>query len=436
MKKLLIISPHFPPLNAPDMQRTRMSLPYYRAGGWEPVVLTLVDEYQDGVREPELMATIPADVRVIRIPAIPVRAARWWGLGNTGLRMLPSLLWHGSKLLRAEKFDLVFFSNTQFITFPLGRLWRRWFDVPYVIDIQDPWRTDYYERGDSRLPPGGWKYQFARLQAWLLEGWTYRRVGAVMSVSPSYLDDLRTRYPAFAHVPAEVIRFGGSREDLVQAASQPLEQPLFHKTQGEIHFLYTGASGPVMPHSLSVLFDGLRLYREKSPARAARLRFHFIGTSYVAFGQGVPSVLPVAEDAGVADLVTEIPHRIGHLEALRLQQSADVLLLPGSSDLAYSPSKIYPYFLSGRPILGIVFRQSVMENLMDELNCATLVRFTPGEPKDTAYAALATFFDQALAGFPLGSLPVRAEAQFAQLYHAPQLTRRQCALFDRAIATS
>jgi hypothetical protein len=436
VKKLLIISPHFPPLNAPDMQRIRMSLPHYRAGGWEPVVLTLMDEHQDGVREPELMATIPSDVRVIRIPALPVRAARWWGLGNTGLRMLPYLLWHGSKLLRAEKFDLVFFSNTQFITFPLGRLWRRWFDVPYVIDIQDPWRTDYYERKDSRQPPGGWKYQFARLQAWLLEGWTYRRVSAVMSVSPSYLDDLRARYPAFARVPAEVIRFGGSREDLVQAAAQPLEQPRFHKPQGEIHFLYTGASGPVMPHSLAVLFDGLRLYREKNPERAARLRFHFIGTSYVAFGQGVPSVLPVAELAGVADLVTEIPHRIGHFEALRLQQAADVLLLPGSSDLAYSPSKIYPYFLSGRPILGVVFRQSVMENLMDELNCATLVRFTPHEPKDAAYGALAKFFDQALAGFPPDTLPVRAAARFAQLYHAPELTLRQCALFDRAIATA
>jgi glycosyltransferase involved in cell wall biosynthesis len=435
VKKLLIISPHFPPLNAPDMQRIRMSLPYYRASGWEPVVLTLMDEHQDGVRELELMATIPPDVRVIRIPAIPVRAARWWGLGNTGLRMLPYLLWHGSKLLRAEKFDLVFFSNTQFITFPLGRLWRRWFHVPYVIDIQDPWRTDYYERKDSREPPGGWKYQFARLLAWLLEGWTYHRVSAVMSVSPSYLDDLRARYPAFARVPAEVIRFGGSREDLVQAGSQKLEQPLFDKAPGEIHILYTGASGPVMPHSLSVLFNGLRLYREKNPDRAARLRFHFIGTSYVASGQGVPSVLPIAEEAGVADLVTEIPHRIGHLEALRLQQAADVLLLPGSSDLAYSPSKIYPYFLTGRPILGIVFRQSVMENLMDELNCATLIRFTMAEPKDSAYAALAKFFDQALAGFPQGTLPVRAEALFAQRYHAPELTQRQCALFDRAVAT-
>ena len=144
MKKLLIISPHFPPLNAPDMQRIRMSLPHYRACGWEPVVLTLADGYQDGVREPELMATIPSDVRVIRIPAIPVQAARWWGLGNTGLRMLPYLLWHGSKLLRAEKFDLVFFSNTQFITFPLGRLWRRQAldNVEKMFYVWDKWGVD------------------------------------------------------------------------------------------------------------------------------------------------------------------------------------------------------------------------------------------------------------------------------------------------------
>jgi len=31
--------PHFQPINAPDMQRVRMSLQFYRAHGWEPVVL-------------------------------------------------------------------------------------------------------------------------------------------------------------------------------------------------------------------------------------------------------------------------------------------------------------------------------------------------------------------------------------------------------------
>jgi hypothetical protein len=434
LKKLLIISPHFPPLNAPDLQRVRMSLPYYRRCGWEPVVLTLADEYQDGTREPELLATVPADIRVIRIPAVPVRLARWCGLGNTGWRVLPFLLWHGSRLLRAEPFDLVFFSNTQFITFPCGRLWRAWCGVPYAIDLQDPWRTDYYERRGSRAPPGGWKYQFARFQAWLLESWSYRRAGAFMSVSPSYLDELRLRYPWFANIPAEVIRFGGSRADLAHAAASPPARPLFDRSGDELHLLYTGASGPVMPHSLSVLFDGVRRYRERDPGRAARLRFHFVGTSYVAPGAGRPSVLPVAEECGVGDLVHEIPHRIGHLEALRWQLAADVLLLPGSSDLAYSPSKLYPYYLTGRPILGLVFRSSVMERQLEELNCARLVRFAEGESKEQAYADLAAYFDLALAGFPPGSRPVRNERLFQETYLAEELTARQCALFDRAVA--
>jgi hypothetical protein len=432
LKKLLIISPHFPPLNAPDMQRIRMSLPHYASCGWEPVVLTIRDEFQDGVREPELLDTVPAAVRIIRIPAIPTRIGRWFGLGNTGLRMLPCLLWYGSRLLHAEKFDLVFFSNTQFITFPLGRLWRSWFGVPYVIDIQDPWRTDYYERRGSRRPPGGWKYQFARFQAWLLEGWSYRRAGAIMSVSPSYFSELHARYAWFPRLPTEVIRFGGSREDLLHVAAHPQAQPLYSRAQGEIHLLYTGASGPVMPHSLAVLFDGLRRYREQFPERAARLRFHFVGTSYVAPGKGKVSVLPVAAACGVADLVEEIPHRIGHLEALRWQQQADALLLPGSSDLAYSPSKVYPYYLTGRPILGLVFRDSVMESLLDELGCAYMVRFADHEPKQQAYVDLAAFFDLAIAGFPPDSRPVRNETLFNRTYLAEQLTVQQCALFERA----
>ena len=43
MPRLLIISPHFPPINAPDMQRVRMSLPHFVDAGWEVVVLTVDD---------------------------------------------------------------------------------------------------------------------------------------------------------------------------------------------------------------------------------------------------------------------------------------------------------------------------------------------------------------------------------------------------------
>jgi len=45
MKRVLIVSPNFPPINAPDMQRVRMSLPFYRDNGWEPVVLAVGERW-------------------------------------------------------------------------------------------------------------------------------------------------------------------------------------------------------------------------------------------------------------------------------------------------------------------------------------------------------------------------------------------------------
>ena len=124
MRRVLIVCPHFPPIAAPDAQRVRMSLPYYRAHGWEPVVLCVGDAWQDGAREPELERTIPADVRVIRIPAFSSRWTHCLGVRNLGLRSWISFFFRGSRLLARERFDLVFFSNTQFVTFTLGRLWR------------------------------------------------------------------------------------------------------------------------------------------------------------------------------------------------------------------------------------------------------------------------------------------------------------------------
>jgi len=273
------------------------------------------------------------------------------------------------------------------------------------------------------------------VKTWLRRSSGPKKISAsgAMSVSPSYLDDLRTRYRRFLKLPADVIKFGASQADLAHARALPPPEPVFPREPGQLHLLYTGASGPVMPHSLTVLFTSLRQYADRWPEKARRLRLHFVGTSYVAPGQGRFSVIPVAESCGVAEFVQEIPHRVGHLEALRRQLEADVLLLPGSSDLAYSPSKVYPYVLTGRPILGLVFRDSVMEQLLDEMDCAYVVRFREHEPKDEAYAALHRFYDLLLAGLPEGSLPPRTQLPLGGHFQADALTRQQCNLFDRAI---
>ncbi|MGC4072654.1 MAG: glycosyltransferase [Nibricoccus sp.] len=438
LRRVLIVSPSFPPMNAPDLQRVRMSLPYYRENGWEPVVLTVDPSVLDGSREEALVATIPAGIRIHRCGAFPLKWSRLLGLGNLGLRAWFPLLFAGARLIRREKIDIVFLSNTQFVTFTLGRIWLHWLGVPYVIDLQDPWRTDYYERPGSRRPPGGWKYQLARAQAWLLEGWSFRRVGAFMSVSQAYLDDLRKRYRWFHAVPADVIRFGASEADLTAARALPpsLNAQLSTLNSSAIRFVYTGAAGPIMPHALKVLFRALADFRARRPDDARRLRFEFLGTSYAPPGRGVETVTPVAREFGVEDLVHELPHRLGHLECLQIQAQADVLLLLGSSDLAYSPSKLYPYYLAKRPMLSVVFRDSYLESMLRELACSTVVTFVENTPADEAHEQLCAFFEHALTSFTGCTPPPRNDAFFRREFLAQSLTARQCALFEAAAKTA
>jgi Glycosyl transferase 4-like domain len=410
-----------------------MSLSFYRQHGWEPVVLCVDAEDVSGTREPELELTYPPDIRIVRVRALPLRWTHWFGLGNIGWRAWWSLQRTGAKLLRHEHFDLVFFSTTQFLTFALGPVWRWRFGVPYVIDIQDPWRTDYYERPGAPRPPGGWKYLMARAIARILEEPVYRRAAGFISVSEPYLTALGIRYPWFGAKPQATIRFGVSPTDFARIRDHSVMGAVLNREPGKLHLLYTGASGPIMPHALNQLFGAFKRYTQQHPDRAARFHFHFFGTSYVPEGQGVPSVLPVAATHGLAAQVTEIPHRLGHLESLSLLLQADALLLLGSSDRAYSPSKLYPYFLSGKPILSVVFHDSYLETILAELNCSVVAAFDSGLPADAVMEPIHRFFDLALAGFPSAELPVRREELFNQSFLAEILTRRQCSLFEQAI---
>lgn len=428
-RRVLIVSPTFAPSSSADSQRVRMSLPYYEENGWEATVLAVAPEYNDAPREDALLSTLPSNARVHRVPAIGLATARRFGLGNLGWRAYRQIDRAGQRLLRDGAFDLVFFSTTQFAVLPLGRKWLRQFGVPYVIDLHDPWRTDYYSQAGVRKPPGGWKYRLAAWQARLLEPRTFRRMSGMISVSPDYLRDLSHRYSWFGKIPASTIPFGASALDL-EAALRLF--PSEHRGR-EIQLVYTGAAGPITPHAVSVLFEGFRTWRELHPESKNRIRMRFVGTSYAAPGTGVPTIAPLAEKWGLHDVVEEIPSRTGHLAGLHCQAQADGLLLLGSTDPAYSPSKLYPYFLSGRPMLAVVFSGSELEKSVEALGGAWIARARTPADAVTPQNVIHDFLDVALAGFPTGRRPARQESLFQTEYLARALTTKQAALFNAAI---
>jgi hypothetical protein len=381
LRKVLIVSPHFPPTNAPDMQRARLALPYLRANGWEPVVLAIAPEMiEGGVFEPLLEETYPADIRIIRVRGIPARATRWIGIGSLWLRCGHALRAAGEKLLKGEKFDLVFFSTTQFDAFRLGPVWKARFGVPYVIDYQDPWINDYYSRTNT-LPPGGrLKFALSQWNARRREPRVLREASGVIAVSGAYGETLARTYPWFDAASATVLTFGAAREDLVTARKHSPAEPLVSFGDGFFHHVYTGRCGPDMSMSLTIIFRAFKRYLAARPDEAKRIRFHFIGTDYAPRPFGREWAMPVARVEGVEEYVTEHCYRVRYFDALYYLINADALLGVGSNDPTYSASKIYPYVLAMRPMMLIFNELSPVLRIASKIKCG--LRFAFNDQSD------------------------------------------------------
>jgi hypothetical protein len=380
-RKVLIVSPHFSPINAPDMQRVRMALPFLRRFGWEPVVLAVAPEsIEGGVVDPLLEKTYPEDIRVIRVKGISPRITRLAGFGNLWLRSGRALRAAGDRLLRAERFDLAFFSTTQFDAFRLGPRWKAMFGLPYVLDYQDPWINSYYSLTRTR-PPGGWlKFGISQWRARRDEPRVLQGASGVIAVSGAYATTLEESYPWFDARTFKMLPFGAAEQDFEIARSYRPKDPLVPFDDGRFHIVYVGRCGPDMSTSLSIVFRAFKKYLAAEPAKAERIHFSFIGTDYAPRPFGREWATPVAKREGIERFVSEHCYRVPYFDALYYLINANAILAVGSNDPSYSASKIYPYVLARRPMLIVFNARSPVIAIAKKMGCG--MRFEFGGPSD------------------------------------------------------
>jgi hypothetical protein len=377
MKKLLVVSPHFPPINAPDMQRVRMALPYFRARGWEPTVLAVAPEsIEGGVIEQKLTETYPADIRVVRVRGVSAKMTRWAGIGNLWLRCGRAMTRAGERLIREEKFDMALISTTQFSAFRLGPVWKSRFGLPYVLDYQDPWINDYYQITGVTPPGGRLKFALSQWQASRIEPQALREASGVVAVSDSYGPMLSANYPWFLPSRAKLLPFGAAAKDFEHLGDHRPANPVVDFSDGLTHHVYVGRCGPDMSVALKVLFRAFKRFMESNPAEAARMRFHFIGTDYAPPPLGHDWALPVAREEGVVDFVREHRYRVPYFDSLYYLKNADALVAVGSNDPSYSASKFFGYVMAARPLMMVFHAQSPVLRFARNLAIPSVYGFT------------------------------------------------------------
>ncbi len=429
MKTVLIISPRFPPINAPDLHRVRHSLPHFEAYGWDAEVWRVDPDVIERERDSLLSRTLPDEADVRTVGALDPSWTRFVRLGSLPLRSLPYYFWHGTRRLAQGDVDLVYFSTTAYPVTILGRYWKQRFGVPYVIDMQDPWHTDYYVgKPPEEQPP---KFWFSYRLNKTLEPVAMRGVNGIISVSQGYCNTLQDRYDNITPEMCEVIPFGAADVDFEVTEDSGVSQPFVDPDDDTIDVVYAGRGGHDMATATKGIFNALARGRGEWPSLFGRVQMHFVGTSYAPAGEGEKTIEPIAERCGVGDAVTEHTDRIPYFQSLRLLRDADHLVVPGSEDPDYTASKLYPYILSRRPVLAVFNQNSSVVDILRDTGAGSAVTFNGETPSDDLAERVCETWAPMLERLPYTP---DTDWDAFEPYSAGTMTQRQVEMFDRVVS--
>jgi hypothetical protein len=378
MKRLALLSTYFPPGNVAGVHRARLWSQYLPEFGWQPTIVTTDSRYYEERLDPALTTLVPAAVKVVYTPALPTRPIRL--VGDLGIR---ALWWHYRALcdLAARReIDFLLITVASHYASVLGRMIHRRFGIAYGIDYQDPWITD------SPRPLG--KAWADDKLAHILEPWAVRDAALITGVAPGYFAGVLERNPGVAgRAVTAAMPIGGSERDFEivrQASPAPF---LYDPEDGLFHMIYAGALLPAGVTIVEAFLQGLARLRAIAPATAARLRVHFVGTGRSANDAQGHQVLPLARKAGVGEMVTEHPHRIGYVDSLNHLVRANAVLVLGSTERHYTPSKLFLAVLSRRPVLAVLHEASTAVDMLAAARAGRTIVLPEGSVPDPGVIA-------------------------------------------------
>ncbi len=381
MKRVALVAAHFPPSNLAGVHRARLWSRHLQEFGWKPVVVTTHWRHFEEELDWDLCELLASDLEVIRTRALPTRPVRF--VGDIGIRALPWHLQTLRRLIRKQRIDFVHITIPSFYSALLGELLYRRDPIPFGIDYIDPWVHAW--PGAERRFSKAWAS--AKL-ANRLEPWAVRNAALITGVAESYYAGVLERNP---HLSAQAVTaampYGNSAADYADSMKLSGGMSLFDEEDGNFHMVYAGAMLPKARAVLGAFFAALVHMRETAPEVYSRLRVQFIGTGTAPNDPNGHTILPLAAQSGLDAVVAEHPQRIAYGDVLRHLKKASAVLIVGSTEAHYTPSKVYQSVQAKRPIFALLHEGSSAVRVLETSGAGvavTLNEMVLPQPRDLA----------------------------------------------------
>ncbi len=351
-RHVLVLSYYFPPMGLSGVQRVSKFVKYLPENGWKVTVLTsqprgyfafdesLAAELPDAVRVIRSASADPTRVyrkgKTVRLPAERLRrrlssASQWIFIPDNKVGWFPSAVASALRIHRRTPVDIVFSSAPPYTSHLVGRMVAKRATIPLVLDFRDDWLGNPRHQYPSRL-----HYSIQKR----LESMAVSAADAITTINTRIAADIRNRNVNSAGGPSITVLPQGY--DPADFAGAPRVE---HKEC--MSFLYSGIFYDAQ--SPEPFLRALRLAISAKPMMSMEIRADFVGLVPEYMGR-------LVADLGLEEVVRYHGYK-PHNELTKMLSGADVLWLtigkrPGAETI--STGKLYEYFGTGRPILGLV----------------------------------------------------------------------------------
>jgi hypothetical protein len=167
--------------------------------------------------------------------------------------------------------------------------------------------------------------------------------------------------------------YGGSEKDHEYVRKNRRLAALFQAHAGKFNLIYAGA---MLPNAYTVLdrfLESIVLLKRRRPEFCREFHLHFVGTGKSPTDPEGFNIRPYIERRGIADCATEYPQRLPYLDVLTHLDAASAILVLGSTEPHYSPSKIFQSLMSRRPVLALLHERSSAVPILADTHAAAVV---------------------------------------------------------------
>ena len=367
MKKVLIISYAFPPLQVIGSQRPYNLAKYFPKYGWETIVLTVKHPGKppEGIRVIEtnykdIIGTMKSKlgfsakqgmhdqlgITVNKDYDYPTLKSKIIKLSKEIITFPdPNKGWYkfamksASEFLKTERVNAIISTSPPIITHLIARELKNRYKIPWIADLRDPWSRQIIDNKLRTI-----KYFEKRLEIKTLSD-----ADALVTVTPRFAENHR-----MTHKDKKIfcITNGYDPDDFPKMAT---------KLTSKLTITYTGSlyNGKMDP---SMLFDVVSLLIRKNRINKdlIEIRFYSKNANYLI------NEIKKYNLEGIVNYYGFLPRKV----VLEKQKESQLLLLlvDKNTNVDYYPAKVFEYFGARRPILALGGKGEIVKELLEENN--------------------------------------------------------------------